>query len=755
MTQKKLPPLTQSSEHANEDAINLTQIIGMLLENRLLIASITGLFLLLAVFYSLLSSPVYMADALIQIEQQASALGGMDELDAMLGGGSSTSDTEIEIMKSRKVIGEMVDKLNLTTQVEANYFPYIGAYLARRSNTAGQPAAPWMGLSSYAWGGEVIQVDRFDVPRAYAKGPFTLVAMEQGKYSIANSEGETVLEGEVGQAAHNQTTSGQQGDMQIFVSRLVARQDTRFTLSKRDHNAVVSQYQNKIKIGEKGRATGILSISLEGTNRLRIGAIIDELTRSYLRQNVEQKSEESEKMLQFITTHLPVLKAELNAAEIALNHHRENSGTIDLSFESQNLIGRITRLEAELSDFAFEQAELLHKLTPDHPVIKGMREKVKNLQQQKRDLDARLFALPETELEAVKLSRDITVATELYMLLLNRSQELKVAKAGTIGNARIIDGAVVTNYPVKPKKRRIILIGLLLGFIVGVAVSVLRKALNRTIDDPNIIDEQLGYAIYAEIPFSEYQEKVSRAARKRSGNARYQLLAHAKKDDQVVESFRSLRTSIQFALMEAKNKIVMISGPSPEVGKSFVSSNFAYLMADSGKKILLIDADMRKGHIHVSLNIEKSPGLSEMLSGEYDLSDVIRQATLHKDLDVITCGIYPPNPSELLMNNAFKTLLSKLEDCYDLIIIDTPPILAVTDAAIVGQYAATSFMILRSGNHHLREIQMAFKRFEHNGVQLKGVIFNGIELKKGHYGDKYGNDYKYYGYQYDYKTSRK
>ncbi len=746
MRQENTPPVIQSHNDANEDEIDLTQIIGMLLENRLLIVSITSLFFLGALFYSLLSSPVYMADAVIQIEQQQSSLGGMDELDVLLGGESSSSETEIEIMKSRKVIGGMVDKLNLTTQVEANYFPLIGGYLARRSNAVEQPANAWMGLSSYAWGGEVIKVDRFEVPRAYSKSPFTLVAMEKGKYTIANSEGETVLEGEVGKAVVNE-----HNDIRIFVSRLIARQDTQFTLVKLGHNAVVSKYQGKIKIAEKGKKTGILSVSLEGTDRKKIGSIIDELTRGYLRQNVEQKSEESESMLQFIATQLPVLKAELDAAEIALNHHREESGTIDLSFESQNLIERITRLEAELSNFSFEQAELLHKLTPDHPVIKGLREKVKNLEQQKHDLDAKLFALPETELEAVKLSRDVTVATELYMLLLNKSQELKVAKAGTIGSARIIDAAVVTDNPVKPKKMLIIAVSLLLGFIVGVVVSALRKALNRTIDDPNIIEKQLGVAIYAEIPFSAYQDKAYKAAKKRSSKTHFELLAHTNKDDAVLESFRSLRTSIQFALMEAENKIIMISGPSPEIGKSFISTNFAYLMADSDKKILLIDADMRKGHIHASFNIEKSPGLSEMLSGEYELSDVIRKDTLHKDLDVITSGINPPNPSELLMSKTFKTLLSKLKDHYDLIIIDTPPILAVTDASIVGQYAATSFMILRSGSHNLREIQTAFKRFEQNGVQVKGAIFNGIELKKGRYGDKYGNGYKYYGYQYEYK----
>ena len=157
---------------------------------------------------------------------------------------------------------------------------------------------------------------------------------------------------------------------------------------------------------------------------------------------------------------------------------------------------------------------------------------------------------------------------------------------------------------------------------------------------------------------------------------------------------------------------------------------------------------MRKGHIHTLFNFEKSPGLSEMLCGGHELSDVIRKDVLHKNLDVITSGVYPPNPSELLMSDSFKKLLSSLEDRYDLIIIDTPPILAVTDASIVGRYAATNFMTLRSGWHHLREIQTAFKRFEQNGVKIKGTIFNGVELKKGRYDYRYGSIYKYYGYNY-------
>ncbi|MDH5612567.1 MAG: polysaccharide biosynthesis tyrosine autokinase [Gammaproteobacteria bacterium] len=740
MTPEKLSPVIQNPE--DEDEIDLSEMVGTLIENRYLIVSVMTVFFVISVLYSFLSSPIYKADAVLQIDEQSSSMKGLDELDTLLGSESSSSVTEIEIIKSRKVIGGMVDKLNLTTYVEPNYFPLIGGYLARTSDS-GQLTEPWLGFSSYAWGGEIVKVDRFEVPPKFLKKPFLLVAMAESRYVIFDAMGEKILEGEVGQPASNEP-----GNIQIFISQLVANEGAEFTLMKLKHNAVVGEYQKKIDISEKGKKSGILSVSLEGPDRMIIESVIGELTQGYLRQNVERKSEESEKMLQFISAQLPVLKSGLNAAEIALNHHREEKGTIDLSFESQNLIERITRLEAELSDLNLEQAALIQKLTPDHPVIQGIREKLKNLEQQKEVLNNHLFALPETELETVKFSRDVTVANELYMLLLNKSQELKVSKAGTIGSARIVDEAVVADVPVKPRKALIIAISLLLGFIVGVVVAALRKALNHTIDDPNIIEKKLGYAIYSEIPFSKFQAAMRTDAKAGASRSEFQVLAHVKGDehDFIVESLRSLRTSIQFALMEAKNKVVTITGSSPEIGKSFISVNFAYLMAESGKKVLLIDGDMRKGHINHYFGLERSPGLSEAIGSDCEWQTVIQKGLLNENLDVLVSGTYPPNPSELLMGQRFAELLAKANEDYDLVVIDTPPVLAVTDAVIICQHSASNFMVIRSHHHHLRELQTAFKRFEQNGILIRGAIFNGIELKKAGYG--YNNGYKYYGYQY-------
>ncbi|MDT8453437.1 MAG: polysaccharide biosynthesis tyrosine autokinase, partial [Gammaproteobacteria bacterium] len=716
----------QRDRAIEDDTIDLSELIGSLIENRYLIAGVTALFFVIAVFYAVLATPVYRGDAMLQIDDQGSSMGAMGELDAIMGTESSSADTEIEIIRSRKVFGAVVDNLNLTTTVEPVTFPLFGRYLARRNQAASEPVEPWMGFDGYAWGGERIQLGRFDVPEHLVGEAFMLVSRGEGAYELFDDAGNSLLSGVAGSKAVSAD-----GDIELFISRLVARADTEFTLIRKSRTAVIDDLKKAVNVAEKGKKTGIITVSMEGADRAELRAVIDEVTRTYLRQNVEQKSQESEQMLEFIELQMPQLKSQLSMAELSLNHYREEKGTIDLSFESKSMIEQITHFEAETSKLRIERAELIQKLTVDHPVIHGIDEKLKNLQIQKQEIETRMLTLPETELESVKLSRDVTVANELYMLLLNRSQELKVSKAGTIGSARIIDVAEVQVNPVKPKKSLIVAVSLMLGFMFGVFITIVRRAMNQTIDDPAVIEKQLGISVYAEIPYSDYQEKMVRESKKRLDKSGYELLAHHKGDAQVIESLRSLRTSLQFALMEAENKVVSISGPAPSVGKSFVSSNFAYLMASTGKKILLIDGDMRKGHLSAYFKMPKNPGLSETLSGESQFDAVVHRGALHENLDFLATGVYPPNPSELLMSEAFKELLASVQEQYELVIIDTPPILAVTDAAIVGQYAATNFMLLRSGRHNLREIQTAYRRFEQNGVHIKGAIFNGVELMKG------------------------
>lgn len=736
------------ARQSGEAELDLAFYWELLQEHRIFILAlpfIMGVFTYLTVS---LVQPTYQADALMQIEQTGKSAAGLGGLEAMMGSsGVASSSTEIEILRSRKVVGDVVKNLNLTTVIQPHYFPVIGEYKARNYQGL-KPADAFMGADSYAWGGELIQVDRLELEGNAQGKPLTLVAGAEGRYKLLDAAGNEVLKGTVGKAA-----ASEDGDVSLFISRLTARKGTEFDLYKLTTASVIAGLQAGIGIIEKGRATGILQITLQGTDRERIKAIVHELTQSYMRQNVERKSEESEKMLQFVDSQIPMLKGQLDSAERALNQYREEKGTVDLSYESQNLIGSITRIESQISELQIEEAALSSRLTADHPDIRSIRDKLRHLQGQKAELGDRLQLLPETELESMKYNRDVQVAKELYMLLLNKSQELKLAKAGTIGNARVIDTAVVGQYPVKPDKLKTTMIFMFLGLALAIVIVVFRRILNRAVYDPSNIEKELGYPVYAEIPCSEVQIEMEKRKRKNNDD-KLELLAHNNVDTHVIESLRSLRTSIQFAMMEADNNIIAISGPAPNIGKSFVSANFAYIMAESGKRVLLVDGDMRKGHINNYFGLNREQGLSELITGSITLEQAVYKECLHPNLHVITSGSYPPNPSELLLTEQFKAFMQQAQQEYDLVVIDTPPILAVTDAAIIGLQAAVNFLVLRSGMHQMREIEVAIRRFEQNGVNIKGCIFNGVEMRNGSSQGK-GNGYKYYAYQYSYESDDK
>jgi tyrosine-protein kinase Etk/Wzc len=268
------------------------------------------------------------------------------------------------------------------------------------------------------------------------------------------------------------------------------------------------------------------------------------------------------------------------------------------------------------------------------------------------------------------------------------------------------------------------------------------KALRRGVEDPEQIEQRLGLPIYASIPHSARQDTLTKLHRKDERHSI--LLASQQPNDIAMESIRSLRTSLRFAMMDTTKNIVCISGPSFGVGKSFVSANLAYALSDAGKRTLLIDADMRRGLLHQYFPTERRKGLSEAISGEVELPDAVRTTEM-ENLRFLPSGTVPPNPSELLMGDRFETIMGTFSGQYDVVILDTPPVLAVTDAAIIGRIAGINLVLLRSGYHPMKEIEETVKRLEQSGIKPHGFIFNQVPLRTATY-RKYG-----YHYQSEYK----
>lgn len=734
----------RTTQDQSGQEIDLMALLGTLIDRKYFIAAITAAFMAVGVFYAVFATPVYQATAMIQVEDGGASVPGFDDMAGMFES-TSAAVTEIELLKSRSVIGEAVDTLKLDIVAEPKLFPVIGNRAFRKYTPmqADDVAEPSFGASSFAWGGEKIDVFRFDVPHTAIGVGFTLVAGEGSdkskSYTLLNGEGDVILQGKVGEELTN-------GKFNLTVRSLIARPGTEFTIVRKDRLNTILDLQAAIGASEKGKDSGIINLSLQSENTQYAEKVLDKVASIYVRRNVERNSAEAQKSLEFLEVQLPEVKKQLEFAEQRFNDYQIKRQSINITLETQGVLEQVVELETKLQELELKRLELSRKFKESHPTYQGVLEQIEAVQKQKQNLVGEVGNLPETQQELLRLKRDVEVSNQIYTLLLSKTQELDIVRAGTVGNVRIIDHAEVnTSKPVKPKKALIVVMATMLGGMLAVAIVLVQKAIHKGVEDPNEI-EALGLPVYASVPYSDYQDKLTGFNRAKKGrNKPKSILAVDNPADLSIEALRSLRTSLHFAMMEAKNNIIAISGPSPGVGKSFISVNLATVLAQSGKKVLIIDADMRKGYLQTQFGMKWDDGLSDLLSGRLTLEQVTKTSQV-QDLDVITRGQIPPNPSELLMHSNFTKLVEQVKDKYDIVIIDTPPILAVTDPAIVSAHTGTTLLVARFGQNHAREIELTRNRFEQNGIDVKGVVFNGVVKKAS-------NAYGYYGYyNYEYKS---
>ncbi|MBE0422120.1 polysaccharide biosynthesis tyrosine autokinase [Pseudoalteromonas nigrifaciens] len=736
------PKQTNSSASQSQE-IDLMALLGALIDRKYFIIALTALFMFVGVVYAVLSQPVYQATAMLQVESSGSSVPGLDDMGGMFES-TSAAVTEIELLKSRSIIGEAVDALNLDITVEPKLFPYIGnrAFRTFTPMQENDLAEPSFGASSYAWGGESINVFRFDVPRNAINQTYTLIAQANNSIALLNGDDEQILAGKVGEELTN-------GKFSLTIRSLNARPGTEFLLSRKDRLNTILDLQTAIGASEKGKDSGIIDLSLQSTKPNYAETVLNKVAAIYVRRNVERNSAEAQKSLEFLEVQLPEIKKQLEHAEQRFNDYQIKRQTINITLETQGILEQVVLLETKLQELELKRLEVGRKFKKDHPTYQGIIEQIAAVNKQKQQFIGEVGGLPETQQELLRLKRDVEVSNQIYTLLLGKAQELDIVRAGTVGNVRIIDYAEVnTSKPVKPKKALIVVMATMLGGMLSVAIVLVQKAMHKGIEDPAEI-EALGIPVYASVPHSEYQDKLTGFSKVRKNKTikAKNILALDNPADLSVEALRSLRTSLHFAMMEAKNNIIAISGPSPGVGKSFISVNLATVLAQSGKKVLIIDADMRKGYLQTQFGLKWDSGLSDYLSGRLNLEQVTK-STKVEGLNVITRGQIPPNPSELLMHSNFSKLVEEVSNAYDIVIIDTPPILAVTDPAIVSAHTGTTLLVARFGQNHLREIELTRNRFEQNGIDVKGLVFNGVVKKAS-------NAYGYYGYyNYEYKSDK-
>ncbi len=723
-----------------DDGIDLLGLLDIFLEQKLIIGAVTCLALAIGSAYVMMATPIYEANTLIQIEDtKGSPISALMGESANMFDIKSSAASEIEILRSRLVVGQAVENLKLDLDVTPKYLPVVGKWLAR---SASDPTgSDILGLKGYVSGNDSINVTQFDVVPELRNASFVVVLTTTG-YELQTPEG-TKLGQSVAKQRMDFVHMGYKGSLSI--DNIQGKPGSEFFVTRRSHQAVTSQLQKRIDIKEKSRQSGILLVTLEGDDPKMIRNILNEVGQVFVKQNTERKSAEAEKSLTFLNAQLPDLKKQLDQSEDKFNEFRTNKGVFDITLDAQNFLTQSVDLKVKLAELQAKRKDLATRFTDQHPSMQAADSLIKETRAQIKSIEAKVKNLPKVEQDIIRLTRDVKVDNQLYTDLLNSYQQLRLVKEGKVGNVRIVDSAISSENQIKPQSSRILGISALLGLLAGLGLAFARNAMRPGIRNVDEIEQQLGLHVYASVPFSSNQALLNEDIKnKKPGN---HLLASQQSNDPAIESLRSLRTSLQFAMLDAPNNIVLITGATPNIGKSFTAANFAAVIAVAGKRVLLIDADMRKGHIHTYFGKPRGLGLSELITGTETLATVV-QKTLVPNMDFISTGSVPPNPAELLMSANTNDLLRHLSSLYDIVLIDSPPVLAVSDTAIFAPQAGTIFMVARSDITTLGELQEANKRLSQSGVFIKGVVFNGFDINKRGYG--YG--YQYNGYRYKYKA---
>ena len=651
--------------------------------------------------------PIYTVDALLQIESKnnksTGLMGGLPSLFAP----TSPAETEIELIRSRQIIGDAVEKMHL--QYDAIPINVMDRLLHREGR---------MEINQYEipWG---------NIPAEETIKPWIAEAVDSVTYKLFDHNDKVVLTGTIGTTYHIPYA----GDTAIFsVFNMEANAGQRFELFKYSRLEAIARFKSAFDVGEKGKKTGILEFRYQDIYPDRATKILNEIATSYLRQNVEQRNAEAQKTLEFLEKQLPDVKAQMDSSLLKFNTYRNRVGSVDIDAETRLILEKRNRLQQSLLDLQQKKQSAIRLFQPEHPTIKTLEEQENNLKRELATNTAATKKLPNTQQEVLKLTNEVDMSKIMYTTMLNNIQQLKLVSAGEVGSVRIIDFAEEVSRPTKPKKSLIICIALFLGFLLGTCIATLKSKFSNGVRDAHFIERETGYSVYAKVP--KGNPKGTKGTRP---------LAVVEPDDVAVESLRTLRSSLEFSMDEGSNPIIGISGLIPGVGKSFISVNLAALYAGLGKKVLLIDADLRKGRLHKEFGIKRGKGLSQILLHSATFEETV-SATDVENLEILPCGNVPSNPSELLGSKRYSDLIEELKGKYDLIIIDTPPIMLVTDAALACRVAAQIVMVIEYNKHSIEAIQDGMKQLlKGNNIAHASFVINKYE--HGHsdgYGYKYG-----------------
>ena len=704
------PPPPMLPEQAPGDLFGLRSAVDSVLRQGRLAFTVFALTMAAALAYALLAAPVYKADTLVRLDSRVK-----DSLaPVLLGNEKGPAEAERtnvageqELLLSREVL------LPVIAQTGAD----IELSLARRHG--------WLPVGAR----HGVQVPVFQLPAAQ-QGKNFLLQLQAKRWQLMSPTGTPVARGDLGQSVVFGIDGGE-GRIEVQASANLP--STQLRVRQLPPLKAVEEVSKRLRALELTRESGVLRISYEDESATRSAALLNGLVKAYLDNTIARKANDGARALAFVEGQLPALKARLDTAEQELAQYQRSARAAPLNMESDALLRQRGDLERQATELQVKHDQLAQHLTPAHPELAAVERQQATLRAALGRITGQADRLPTQSRDVVRLQREAQTATQQYTAMLNHVQQLRVADSGWLANGRQLDKAMVPTEPNRPQKSAVLSVGAGLGLVLATMAALAAHALQPTVTGTQELLARAAPPTLAVIPESAAQKRLM-SGRLADGSldelGTHRLLARTAPDEAAVESLRSVHLSLMLRERQTPSKVVLVTSPSSGTGKAFVAANLAAVMAESGRRVLLIEADLHKPGVHRLVAIdEMAQGLTDLLSRSCSLDQVIHRHP-SAGFDVILQGSRQRSMGAVLMSPLLDKTMAELRTRYDHIVINGAPTSPTQDALLVGRHADMALMVVRAEQSLLAETRAALRRLEQGGIRLEGLLFNGVKRNR-------------------------
>ncbi len=692
------------------DAFGVRGAADAILQHGRLAVGVFLAVMLLAVLYLLLSPPVYRADTVVEIGTQlrspmlpslANADRGAPAVEAPVVSG------EMEVLRSRELL--------------------IPVILAAGADVELSGAKRFGFLPIGARHG--VEVPVFKVPQRQRDLMFSL-SVDAGQWELSDPAGAKVASGRVGERVRF-ALAGEPAE--VLVNAPSGAPALRFNLCAYNVLEVYEDVLKRLKMFEPARQSNVLRISFEDTRSARAAAVLNGLVTSYLEEAIARRSRESDKALAYLEAQLAKLKDRVTAAEDGVRVQQGRGSATPFAAEAEAALRQRTDLERQRVELSIKREQLAQTLTAQHPERAAVSAQLGTVQRALDRLQANLQQFPEQQRELLPLQRELQISNQLYLAMLTHVQQLRLNGASGLASARQLDPAVEPFEPARPRAAAVLSIGAGVGLLLALLSVLTMRSLQPTVSDLHEYETFTSPPTVGVIPQSDAQSRLMNSRMKDEAVdelGTHRLLVRAAPDDPAVEGLRSVHLSLMLRTRNSDCRVVTITAPSSGTGKAFIAANLAALMAETGKRVLLIDSDMRHPGIHDLVGLDQyAPGLADLLGGQRSMDQVIHPHAAIA-MDVILQGTPTNNPGGILLSPALAETLAALRERYDDIVINAAPLLPSSDALSVGRLADVVLLVVRAEQSLLRETRVAQRRLEQAGIRLEGILVNGVKRNR-------------------------